>query len=243
MRMFILHTREKKALIIAFIYIFLMGIGMITVTKFNLSYQNPNMTNVLVFFELIMSIFTIIGYKKLNMRFLSNSFKYSNWLIPYIIFEIVIVSFFLVKSDFSLNFTQVLIVIITTFFVGFSEELMFRGILLHVFLEKRSIRYSIIASAIAFSLLHSVNVLGGEPFGAMLLQLVLTFVFGIVFSCLAILIRNIIPLMIYHFIWDMVIISGSLTNNNVSAIALFILIFQLIIAIPIVIYTIKKRST
>ncbi len=48
--MFILHTREKKALIIAFIYIFLMGIGMITVTKFNLSYQNPNMTNVLVFF-------------------------------------------------------------------------------------------------------------------------------------------------------------------------------------------------
>lgn len=41
-----------------------MGIGMITVTKFNLSYQNPNMTNVLVFFELIMSIFTIIGYKK-----------------------------------------------------------------------------------------------------------------------------------------------------------------------------------
>ncbi len=55
--------------------------------------------------------------------------------------------------------------LITTMLVGISEELMFIGIVLRVFLEKRSELVAVFVSSALFSLLHSVNILGGSTTG------------------------------------------------------------------------------
>ncbi|HHQ7207650.1 TPA: CPBP family intramembrane glutamic endopeptidase, partial [Staphylococcus aureus] len=127
---------------------------------------------------------------------------------------------------------------ITMVLVGFSEELLFRGILLHVLLEKRTVVYSIIISSILFSLLHSVNILGGLPLAGMIGQLILTFLFGVIFSCLSLLIKNIIPLILYHFIWDFVIFSQSLVNAKLDWLASTAIITEVIIIVPLFIYTV-----
>ncbi|MUG91735.1 hypothetical protein F7734_04265 [Scytonema sp. UIC 10036] len=55
-----------------------------------------------------------------------------------------------------------------------------------------------LASAMAFSLLHDVNVFGGVTLPSMCIQLVLTFLFEFLFALLMIKLNNILPLIIFH---------------------------------------------
>jgi uncharacterized protein len=55
-----------------------------------------------------------------------------------------------------------------------------------------------LARAMAFSLLHAVNVFGGVSLLSMCIQLVLTFLFGFLFAPLMIELNNILPLIIFH---------------------------------------------
>lgn len=237
-----MNSREKKSIVITFIYIAIMAIGMLTITGKGLTYQNPRMVNVLILFESLMTIIAFSGYKILGLSLFKKNFEFNIWLIPYTIFGIVMLILFAFQKNITQNFNQICMIILTTLFVGFSEELIFRGILLNVFSENRSLKNSILVSSVAFSLLHSVNILGGVPLAGTIVQLFLTLVFGIIFACLATLIHNIIPLMIYHFIWDMVLLSTSLTNTNIGFMTFFVLLFQIMIAIPIMLYTLKKSQ-
>lgn len=56
---------------------------------------------------------------------------------------------------------------------------MFRRVLFVSLLKQSDLASAVIDSAIIFSLLHSINVLGGLPFGQMLIQLIMTFIAGI----------------------------------------------------------------
>lgn len=69
-------------------------------------------------------------------------------------------------------------------------------------------------------------------------QLILTFLFGVIFSCLSLLIKNIIPLILYHFIWDFVIFSQSLVNAKLDWLASTAIITEVIIIVPLFIYTV-----
>jgi hypothetical protein len=120
-----------------------------------------------------------------------------------------------------------------TFLVGFSEELVFRGIILKGFLEKHGVFFSMLMSAVLFSLLHSVNVFGGMPFIVMLVQLIMTFLLGMVFAPLAIKLNNITPLILFHFIWDMLLFSSPIIGSSATGIAGFILFLHIAVGIPI----------
>lgn len=54
----------------------------------------------------------------------------------------------------------------------------------------------------AFSLLHAVNVLGGQSVGAVAIQLVLTFFVGILFAVLYIQTKSLPALIAFHWLWD-----------------------------------------
>lgn len=230
--------REKFAIAVTIIYIVIMAIGMLLVKSFGFNYFQPEMVKVIIFSEIIMSILVYVAYLKLKLRMLHTSFEFSLWLVPFAIILLCALGLFLFTGDFGRNSSIIILVGITMVLVGFSEELLFRGILLHVLLEKRTVVYSIIISSILFSLLHSVNILGGLPLAGMIGQLILTFLFGVIFSCLSLLIKNIIPLILYHFIWDFVIFSQSLVNAKLDWLASTAIITEVIIIVPLFIYTV-----
>jgi membrane protease YdiL (CAAX protease family) len=123
----------------------------------------------------------------------------------------------------------------TTLLVGFGEEIMYRGIVLHAFLTTGRVRWAMLVSAIAFSLLHAVNFLGGYPLQAVPIQLLNTFQFGFFFAPLMLKLNNIVPLMIFHWLWDFVLFAaplvGEQTFTSVSTIALINIPIEIIVGI------------
>lgn len=232
--------REQIAVWTGVIYIVLMGIGMAMVSALGFSYSEPEMVRVIVFFEIIFAVLTFSVYKKLKLTALSAPFQFSKWLIPFIIIFIVMLGLFLFTGNWTGHLPMIGLIALTTLCVGFSEELMFRGIVLPVLLERHGVLFSIMMSAVFFALLHAVNVFAGVPFYAVPIQLLATFLFGLVFSCLAIRIRNIIPLMIYHFVWDFVLIAQPLTGAQVDTVSLIGIAVELFVVIPIMVYTVKR---
>lgn len=232
--------REQIAVLTGVVYIMLMGIGMAIVSALGLSYSNPEMVRVIVFFEIIFTVLTFIVYKKLKLTALSARFQFSKWLIPFIIIFIVMLGLFLFTGSWAPHYPMITLIMLTTILVGFSEELMFRGIVLHVLLERHGVVFSIVMSAIFFALLHAVNVFAGVPIMVVPIQLLATFLFGLVFSCLAIRIRNIIPLMVYHFVWDFVLIAQSITGAQVDTVSSIGIVIELIVVIPLMVYTVKR---
>jgi uncharacterized protein len=103
-----------------------------------------------------------------------------------------------------------LAVIATTILVGFSEELMFRGIVLKGALPELGMGRAILLSSVLFALLHAVNVLALLPLPNMLMQLVLTFIFGLVIACAALRVNSLVPVIVFHTLWDMVQFLGGL---------------------------------
>jgi membrane protease YdiL (CAAX protease family) len=87
---------------------------------------------------------------------------------------------------------------------------MFRGVAFRGALNEVSPGKAIVISSVLFSLLHSVNVLAFVPLDGMVEQLGLTFVFGLAMACYALRVNSLIPLMVFHALWDTVQFLGGL---------------------------------
>ena len=123
-----------------------------------------------------------------------------------------------------------LVIIVTMLLVGFSEELVFRGIVLQGGLRQVSTGKSILISAVMFSLLHSVNVLAFLPLDGMLMQLGLTFVFGLGMACYALRVNSLIPLMVFHALWDMVQFLGGVYQADFGRLIMVGIIVNVVVA-------------
>jgi membrane protease YdiL (CAAX protease family) len=125
---------------------------------------------------------------------------------------------------------------LTIALVGFSEELMWRGLVLFQFTNIETVdralsrlfekliarglaRYDsskiisnalgIALNAILFSLFHAVNAIGGYAPPDVIYQMIGTVALGVVFGTLALRLPSIRPLMAIHFLWDYFIIMGN----------------------------------
>ncbi len=98
----------------------------------------------------------------------------------------------------------------TTFLIGFSEEVMFRGILLRGALTRLSVAPAMLLSAVAFSFVHALNGLGSQPGSDMLQHLAFTFLVGFFLAPVALRIGNLWPLIIWHWLWDMAVFSSGI---------------------------------
>lgn len=203
-------NKKKIGVLSSIVFIIVCGIGMyISKNVFNYEYTDPNILRFYLFVEIVLVAlcyfvvkkfysFEEIGFKKISKINLL-------WLIPHfcIIIGIIIMALLFGKLPDEGGVSLIISIIIATLFVGIAEETMFRGILLHSFLEEGKIFIPIVISAIFFALLHSVNVFAGLSVSEMIMQLRFTFIFGIFSACVAIKLNNLIPLIIYHFLWDM----------------------------------------
>lgn len=71
-------------------------------------------------------------------------------------------------------------------------------------------------NAIAFSLSHAVNVFGGASLTAVALQMVNALLFGWVFGLMMIKLNHILPLILFHWLWDFVLFAASIVSPEVA---------------------------
>jgi membrane protease YdiL (CAAX protease family) len=227
---------------VAILYIAIMGVGMyIMHSIMGATYGDVQMMYTLIWVELILSLVVIIYVKKYSswkaIGFSKIKWKQVLWLVPFIC--LLIYTWFdiykvLSSPTIDNNIIQgILIIAITTLFVGFSEEAMFRGIVLRGALTQNSLFVSMFISAITFSLLHSVNVFGGASIVTIPLQLLNTFIFGLLFAPLALKIGNLIPLIIIHWLWDFTVFVCTFLSINSSVLSLGFIVFEVIVAITL----------
>lgn len=102
-----------------------------------------------------------------------------------------------------LSFTQATaFVLINTILVGFSEELMFRGVLFYGALTQFRVWTAIIITSLLFGAVHITNGFITGDFTAAMIQAIAAAMAGIWFMAIRVRTKSIIPGMIMHALWD-----------------------------------------
>lgn len=126
-----------------------------------------------------------------------------------------------------------------TFLVGFSEEVMFRGVLFRALLENMKVWPAIIATSLLFGAVHSLNGFNTGDWSGALLQSVTAAMSGMIFIAIVIRTGSIWPAIIYHFLWDCALFlagagasDGAAESVNVEVSGAQGVIFPMLIALP-----------
>lgn len=237
-------AKPKIAVLAAFLYTAVMGAAMFYMKTFrNITYGEPEMMTVFWIVLLGLNLLNVFwvtrfwGWQAIGFRPLKG--RQLVWMLPSVA---VLIAMWVVcgsgLSRTSLSAAQWQLFAIagfTTLLVGLGEEIMYRGIVLHAFTTTRRVFWAMLVSAIAFSLLHAVNVFGGVPLLRVPMQLIMTFLFGLFFAPLMLKLNNIVPLIIFHWFWDFVLfaapLAGEQVNSSVSMIALLNIPIQIIVGL------------
>ena len=136
-----------------------------------------------------------------------------------------------------------LITVIAPLLIGVAEEGMYRGILLRSLLCRISINQAIFISALWFSLLHLLNLLGGQSVSAVGIQLLLTFLNGLYFGAIYVQIKKLPLLVLQHGLWDFITFSVAIAQSPWMAVVMaFISVIQLILSIKLMM-SYRNRTT
>ena len=98
--------------------------------------------------------------------------------------------------------TALLIILVNTLLVGFSEELMLRGAVLQGFRHATKIWPAVLLTSVAFGAMHSLNVFVTGDLKAALVQSCAAFLSGLVFIALRLRTGSLWPPIIVHALWD-----------------------------------------
>lgn len=233
----LLHDNKIRAALIGFIlFLVVTGSAMfISMHFFNAGYGTPLMIRFMNPAEIIMIIigaYIVMRYFSWNeIGFIAPpNRKLLLWILP--VYLILAFGWGLLLKDLN-NLTitteqwnSFWIFGFVTLLVGIAEELMFRGIILHALLQKMNARKAVLYSALAFSLLHSINIIGGVPIEGMILQLGLTFIAGFYLAGVMLKIKSILPLMLWHWLWDFMTLSSDLLGHKTPEMIMGLLILS-----------------
>ncbi len=236
----------RKAVLAALGYIAIMALGMFTTGHvFGITYGDPEMVYVLVFFEVAMSIYAVVMARRIfghwHCGFGPIDWRGMWWLAPSFLVIAALFAAALFTGTVSVSLL-VLTIIVTMILVGFSEELMFRGIVLNGALREVSVPKAILISAALFSSLHAVNVLALAPLDAMVQQLVLTFIFGLVMACFALRVNSLVPLIVFHALWDMVQFLGEIWKADFGPLVFVGVVVNAVAGAALWWFVVRKRK-
>ena len=191
----------------------------------------------------------LVLIKRLNEKALSGigskynwSFKYLN-LIPFYLFLLGIVGF-INKDISSIDFSNVLLLLIACLLVGFAEEFVFRGYLQPVFLKKyisrkNGIFLGVLFPAIFFGASHLLNLTVNDNVPQVIGQSIYAIFIGFFFGVVLLKTNKLIPLAITHGLINFFFLFGSLPslNNKIEPAVAMILSEQIVAAAaPLIIF-------
>ncbi|OAB44446.1 CPBP family intramembrane glutamic endopeptidase [Paenibacillus glacialis] len=164
--------------------------------------------------------FGIFGFNKINIR----KEKVTLYYIPLLI--IVLVQPIMGGFNFELTVAQIILVIIFSLLVGYTEESIFRGIIREKLQSKGPVFY-IVFSSIFFGILHMANALSGKDLVSTLLQVINALLIGLILALLIETTNNIIPLIAFHFMFDTFaqLTSSDIVDKELMAVSILNIIY------------------
>lgn len=127
-------------------------------------------------------------------------------LVPALVVAAIVTN--LVVADYDQGTGLLLTLVIGVLLVGFSEELLTRGLAVVAFRSGMREGWVWLASSLVFAALHSVNALLGQPLAPTAQQLAFTFVFGLVFFAIRLIAGTLVVCMVLHAAWDFSVFVG-----------------------------------
>lgn len=112
--------------------------------------------------------------------------------------------------------TTLFLLALNTAFVGLSEELMFRGVLLGALLGRTGVRRAVILSAIAFGGVHSLNGLITGEIGSALAQSLIAIGMGCWAASLRLRTGSLLAPVVLHGLWDLALLSVIVAGASVE---------------------------
>ena len=91
-----------------------------------------------------------------------------------------------------------------TIMIGLSEELYFRGIILRKLRSCFTIKQTVILSSVFFAAVHASQAFSGTGIIIVTLTIINALIFGVIASEIVILTRSIIPVIIWHVLYDFI---------------------------------------
>ncbi|SFE04131.1 hypothetical protein SAMN02910327_00192 [Peptostreptococcaceae bacterium pGA-8] len=190
----------------AVIYTTIMAIGIFICKQFkNVSYLDSNFINTFIPFLIALTPFSVICYKKYNENVGNHKSKHTIFMLLFT--PVILISLFTIMKKFEFS-NLFFIPLVGALLVGLNEELIYRGVIFTNVTEEKGLKKGIFISAFLFSLLHTVNILGGLSFSQVATQLVTTFIAGIFLALSYRNTKNIWLLVVYHGLWDYISLSG-----------------------------------
>ncbi|MEW6607135.1 MAG: CPBP family intramembrane glutamic endopeptidase [bacterium] len=155
-------------------------------------------------------VLVLIRFGRRDLLSFSNVKKSLVLMIPALLIAMnnfPISAYFNGRTNLTEPIYRVILFFIECLSVGFFEEVLFRGILLIVLVEKLEhvkggTLISILISSLIFGLLHLVNLFDGATLGSALLQVGYSFLMGILWATLYLKTGNLWLVMILHAVYN-----------------------------------------
>lgn len=129
---------------------------------------------------------------------------------------------------------------VNTLLVGFSEELMFRGVLLHGARSRFSVVAAVAITAVMFGSVHVLNGLLTGDFPAAFAQALQATLFGVWIAALRLRLGSIWPVIVVHGLWDLgvfLLTTGTATADaSAQALTLSAYLTPALLELPLFLY-------
>lgn len=243
---------KKKAYKIILIYLVIQIIG----TFFKSTFDISNLSMKYQIYNLIVQItstfcivFIIrrdfdwkeIGFAKINKKYLFLT-------LPHLFIILCMINTFIIgvsqnSSHYNISiWINLLIILVGSLAAGFCEEILFRGVLLNTLRKHNSLVYSMIISSVGFSILHLTTILSGKSIFYAIMNVIIASLLGFAFVALLLKLNNIWPLIIYHSLWNYILIASEMLDISLSKAAYYNNMVNIILTITLWFIIIKGEK-
>lgn len=240
-----MREKRESIYIMVFIYALISGVGGLTGA---IIYNVTNIGYVMyMLYCLIIQVVLVIWasrcYKKIHKekKIIKKRINLNIlWIIPnFILLALIFKNNIMELFNFDhVKLISLIVYFFTSICIGISEEIMFRGGVLEYY-SNLSRKKAIIYSSLLFSLFHLSNFLISGNMFEVAIQLINTFIFGIFASGIVLRQKTLIPIIIYHSLWDFAMQLIIFGNSSSGIISVYSQLLTFIIGI-ILLISLKK---
>ena len=126
-------------------------------------------------------------------------------------------------------------------FVGFAEELIFRGFLFKAMLKDGNVKAAVIVSSVTFGMGHMINLFTGHELIATLIQVVFAVAMGFVFTLVFYKSGSLLPGILAHSFIDVASVFAS--NEGSQLVNLIVHIVVIVVSVAYCLYLGKRVET
>ena len=232
----------KKNYILLAAYMIIMGVGLFICNRFlNTPYNTAEFSRKFLPCMIILAVLVLCyGIKNIKELTLRSESKPNYGFSALLFIPVVGFGLYSIVRGFSPDLAFV-ILIIDTALIGIAEEGMYRGILLGAMAKKMNSLLAILLSSALFCALHLLNVIGGLSVSELIGQLGSTFVMGVFLGAMYLDTRKILFPIIFHSLWDYILLSGSLEEVQIIPIVLIgVYVLEVFISLIIIIKLLRN---